>query len=120
LARHPALAEAMAAWGRYYLSSESDITARLRELVIDRTTALCGADYEWGVHIAYFADKVGLTRAQIQSLAVGIPADSCWVDPIERTVLTSVDELHATHDLCDSTWARLVEATGEQVALEIV
>ena len=28
--------------------------------MIDRTTALCGADYEWGVHIAVFAEKAAL------------------------------------------------------------
>lgn len=29
------------------------LTLRQRELIIDRTTAaLCGADYEWGIHIA--------------------------------------------------------------------
>src|SRR4051794_14815868 len=30
-----------------------------REIVIHRTTALCGADYEWGVHAAVFAGAAG-------------------------------------------------------------
>ncbi len=34
---------------------------RDRELVILRTTARCGAEYEWGVHVAFFAARVGLS-----------------------------------------------------------
>jgi alkylhydroperoxidase family enzyme len=56
LARRPERARAIANWGRYYLSRRAALTVRHRELVIDRTTALCGADYEWGLHIAVYAD----------------------------------------------------------------
>lgn len=120
VARRPALADAMTAWGGYYLSSKSALSARLREIIINRTTALCGADYEWGVHIALFADKVGLTAGQVRSLAVGRHSDPCWVDAAERAVLSAVDELHATHDLSDDTWALVVGETDEQTALELV
>ncbi|MGH3345776.1 MAG: hypothetical protein ACRDO4_02230, partial [Nocardioides sp.] len=58
-ARRPELANGIAGWGHYYLSRRSSLTLRQRELVIDRTTVRCGADYEWGVHVAAFADKVG-------------------------------------------------------------
>ena len=36
---------------------------RVRELMILRTCARCGAEYEWGVHATVFADAVGLTAA---------------------------------------------------------
>jgi hypothetical protein len=36
---------------------------RQREIVIDRTCALNGSEYEWGVHIAFFAAKVKFTPA---------------------------------------------------------
>ncbi|GLY41055.1 hypothetical protein Amsp01_070780 [Amycolatopsis sp. NBRC 101858] len=49
-----------------------------RQLVIDRTIALCGAGGEWGVHIAAFAGKAGLDATQVRSLAGGSPADGCW------------------------------------------
>jgi alkylhydroperoxidase family enzyme len=67
--RRPELARGIAGWGHYYLSRRSALTVRQRELVIDRVTARCGADYEWGVHIAVFADKAGLTEDQLRSLA---------------------------------------------------
>ena len=118
-ARRPELARGIAGWGHYYLSRRSALTLRQRELVIDRTTALCGADYEWGVHVATFAGKAELDAAQLGSLAAGGPADACW-DPADRAVLTAVDELHATSDLSDATWADLVAAVGEDATLELV
>jgi Carboxymuconolactone decarboxylase family len=120
LARRPDLAHGIASWGRYYLSRKSALTLRQRELVIGRTTALCGASYEWGVHIAFFAAKAGLDAAQVSSLADGAPGDACWSDPADRAVLRAVDELHATCDLTDETWDGLVAAVGIDGTLDAV
>jgi alkylhydroperoxidase family enzyme len=120
LARRPDLAHALAGWGRYYLSGRSALTLRQRELVIDRTTALCGAGYEWGVHVAALAGKAGLDAAQLRSLAGGTPGDECWPDPADRAVLRAVDELHATNDLADDTWDGLAAAAGPDGALEAI
>jgi len=111
-ARNLPMAEAMAGWGSYELSKRLSLSMRQRELVIDRVTARCGAEYEWGVHVAYFADRVGLTRQQITSLTHGSPTDTCW-PPTERALLTAVDELHDTADLSDETWNSL-DLTDEQ------
>jgi len=119
-ARRPALARGVAAWGGYYFSRESALRPRLRELVIHRTTASCGADYEWGVHVAYLADKVGFSSEQLRSLAGGMPSDPCWIDPSECAVLRAVDELYHTHDLSDETWTQLVDTCGEDAALELL
>jgi alkylhydroperoxidase family enzyme len=118
-ARRPALARGIADWGRYYFSSGAALTLRQRELVIDRTTALCGADYEWGVHVSLFAEKAGFDAEQLASLATGGPADQCWA-PGDRAVIAAVDELHATSDLSDQTWANVVAACDEDAALELV
>ncbi|NED80427.1 carboxymuconolactone decarboxylase family protein [Streptomyces sp. SID11233] len=118
-ARRPELARSIAGWGRYYFSRRSALTLRQRELVIDRTTALCGADYEWAAHVAYFAETAGLDAAQLASLADGRPTDDCW-DTTDRAVLEAVDELHATFDLSDDTWASLVAVADEDAALDLV
>lgn len=120
LARRPDLARGVSGWGRYYLSTQSALTLRQRELVIDRVVARCGADYEWGVHIAVFAEKVGLTAAQVRSLADGASDDPCWSDPSDRALLFAVDQLHDTHDLDDASWSELVEAVGEDGALDVL
>jgi alkylhydroperoxidase family enzyme len=120
LARYPALARGVTGWGSYYLSRRSGLTLRQRELVIDRTTARCGADYEWGVHLAVYAEKVDLTAEQVDSLATGEYSDACWADPGDRAVLRAVDELHESCDLGDATWSSLVDEVGEHGALDVV
>jgi alkylhydroperoxidase family enzyme len=105
-ARNVPMAEAMTGWGTYELSKRMSLSMRQRELVIDRVTARCGAEYEWGVHVAYFGGRVGLTHQQIASLATGSPADPCWSGD-DRALLTAVDELHDTADLSDVTWNAL-------------
>ncbi len=47
------------------LLDRGSITLREREIVIDRTCARCGAEYEWGVHVAFFAERVGFTEREI-------------------------------------------------------
>jgi alkylhydroperoxidase family enzyme len=118
-ARRPELAHGIAGWGHYYLSRRSALTLRQRELVIDRTTALCAADYEWGVHVATFAEKAGLDGEQLASLAGGGPADDCWAEP-DRAVIAAVDELHSGCDLSDRAWSELVAVSSEDAALEVV
>jgi alkylhydroperoxidase family enzyme len=112
-ARNLPMAEAMTEWGSYELSKRSSLSMRQRELVIDRVTAQCGAEYEWGVHVAYFRERVGLSETQIRSLTSGSPEDSCWAED-ERALLRAVDELHETNDLTDDTWHAL-SLTDEQL-----
>ena len=106
-ARNATMAAAMRGWGSYELGRELSLSMRQRELVIDRTCARCGCEYEWGVHIAFFKERVGLDDAQVTSLTHGSPADPCWTDPAEVALLRAVDELHDTSDLGDATWAQL-------------
>ena len=119
-ARRPDRARAIAGWGRYYLSQRVALTLRQRELIIDRTTALCGADYEWGIHIAMFAAKVGLTDEQVRSLATGQPSDPCWSEQADIAVLRAVDEIHVSADLGDETWAELTAEVGEEGAIDLL
>jgi alkylhydroperoxidase family enzyme len=60
------------------LLDRGHLTIRQREIVIDRVTASCGAEYEWGVHVSVYAAKAGLTEAQIASLVGGGPDDDVW------------------------------------------
>jgi alkylhydroperoxidase family enzyme len=93
-ARNLPMTRAMHEWGRYELGPELSLSMRDRELVIDRTCARCDCEYEWGVHVAFFAERVGLDRDQITSLTHGSSADACWTDERERILLDIVDSLH--------------------------
>jgi alkylhydroperoxidase family enzyme len=119
-ARRPERARAIQGWGSYYMSRRSALSLRHRELVIDRTTALCGAEYEWAIHIDVFAAKAGLTDGQVRSLAHGGASDGCWDAAADRAVLRAVDALRAESDLTDELWGDLVVAVGEDGALEVV
>src|SRR5436305_13498907 len=48
------------------LLDRGPLSLRQREIVIDRTCARCGSAYEWGVHVAFFAERVRLTPEQVR------------------------------------------------------
>jgi hypothetical protein len=58
LARAPRIYDRFRA-GR--LLDPGPVSLRHREIVIDRTCARCGCAYEWGVHVALFAERVALS-----------------------------------------------------------
>src|SRR6201988_2371394 len=62
------MAEAMTLWGSYELSRSLSLSLRDREIVVDRTCVRCGCEYEWGVHISFFAEKARLAQDQAGSL----------------------------------------------------
>jgi alkylhydroperoxidase family enzyme len=105
--RNPPMAAAMQHWGQHVLSRALTVGLREREIVIDRTCARCGCEYEWGVHVAFFAPRAGLDAGQVTSLTHGGPADSCWDSERDRLLVRLVDELHETSDLSDPLWDAL-------------
>lgn len=112
-----AMAEAMGAWGGYELSKRLSLSMRDREIVIDRTCARCRCEYEWGVHVAFFADRVGFTSEQITSLTHGGPGDPCWSSARERMLIEVADSLHDGSRIGDGLWQRL---SGELSEVEIL
>jgi alkylhydroperoxidase family enzyme len=116
LARDRRLFERFMAGG---LIDRGHLTLRQREIVIDRITALSGSEYEWGVHVALFAERAGLDAAQIASLAGGGPADAVW-NAEDRLLLAACDQLHRTCDLDDAAWQPLRGLFSEEAILEIL
>ena len=93
--------------GRVRTRTHASLSKRQREIVIDRAPAWCGCEYEWGVHVAFFADAVGLSHEQVRSLTSGTPGDDCWEDPTERLLIEAVDSLHDISDIDDELFGRL-------------
>lgn len=116
LARDPRLFERFMGGG---LLDRGNLTLRQRELVIDRVTARCGSEYEWGVHVAFFGARVGLTPEQLASLVRGGPDDACWSEP-ERLLLRLCDALQATCDIEDGLWALLRAHFTENALIELL
>ena len=119
LVRNLPMAQAMGGWGGYELSKRLSLTMRDREIVIDRTCARCRCEYEWGVHIAFFAERVGLTSAQISSIAHGDASDACWSDARDRILIQVTDALHDNADLDDDLWHRLRAHLSDEQALDL-
>jgi alkylhydroperoxidase family enzyme len=118
--RNPAMTEAMGEWGRYELGRQLSLPMREREIVIDRTCARCGCEYEWGVHVAFFAERVGLTGPQVTSLTHGDSGDPCWVAPRERLLIQTVDALHDQADIDDPLWEDLSAAFPPEELLDLL
>jgi alkylhydroperoxidase family enzyme len=119
-ARNPAMAESMRGWGAYELSKRLSLSMRDREIVIDRTCARRDCEYEWGVHVAFFADRVGFTAAQVTSLTHGHADDPCWTDERDRLLIAAVDALCRDATIDDALWARLAAHLGEAELLDLL
>ena len=101
------------------LLDRGHLTIRQREIIIDRVTATCGAEYEWGVHIAAYAAKAGLTEAQIASLVIGGPDDDCWADE-DRVLIRLCDGLQQRCTVDDEVWAQLAAHHSDEAILELL
>lgn len=99
------------------LLDRGPVPLRLRELMILRTTARCGAGYEWGVHVAGFATKAGLDEAAVAATVRG--DDPRWSED-DRLVLALADALHETARVDDALWARLSARFTLEVIIELV
>jgi alkylhydroperoxidase family enzyme len=116
LARNPRVFEKMFAGG---LLDKGSLSLRQREIVIDRTTARLGCEYEWGVHIAFFADKVGFDRERAAATVTG-PADAaCWAAD-EQALLALVDDFVDHRTITDTTWIALTAHFDEAQILETI
>ena len=117
--RNLPMATAMGGWGAYELSKRLSLTIRDREIVIDRTCARCRCEYEWGVHIAFFAERAAFTREQITSITHGRATDSCWVEERDRVLFEATDALHDGAHIDDTLWQRLNVHLSDQQALDL-
>jgi alkylhydroperoxidase family enzyme len=119
-ARNPGLAQAVHGLGSYQLSRQLSVGVRDREIVIARTCARCGCAYEWGTHIAFFAERAQLETGQIQSLSGGSSKDACWTSERDRILVDIVDALCERHDLDDSLWNRAAAIFSDAQLLDIL
>lgn len=118
--RNLPMATAMGDWGGYELSKRLSLTMRDREIVIDRTCARCRCEYEWGVHVAFFGERVGLSGPQIASLTHGKASDPCWADERDRLLVEGVDALHDNSDIDDRLWQRMTEVFTNAQLLDLL
>lgn len=110
------------AWEKFRAGSLLDrgpLSLREREIVIDRTCARTGCEYEWGVHIAAFAGAAKLTGEQVRATVHGAANEACW-SPAEQALIAAVDALHARATLSDAEFAALSAHYDDAKIFEII
>ncbi len=101
------------------LLDKGHLTLRQREIVIDRVTALCRSEYEWGVHVEFFAKRGGFDDAMLHALVHGSADDPCWSGE-DRLLIRACDQLHAGSDIDDALWAELLVTLSEMALVEVL
>jgi alkylhydroperoxidase family enzyme len=110
------------AWEKFRAGSLLDkgpLSLREREIVIDRTCARTGCEYEWGVHVTAFAAAAHLTEEQVRATVVGAADAPCW-SAAEQALIATVDALHARATLDDTEFKALAAHYDEAKILEII
>jgi alkylhydroperoxidase family enzyme len=119
LAVHDELASRMRRLGAGILA-HGRIDPRDREIVIHRTCARAGAEYEWGVHAVVYGKPLGLTDAQLAATVHGDPGDPAWTDPADRDLVELADQLHDSANIDDRLWTALASRFSSDQLLELV
>lgn len=105
-------------WRGGALLDKGSISLRQREIVILRVTARLGAEYEWGVHVAFFAAKAGFTAAEITATCHGVAADFAVAE--DALLLRLVDALIEQHGWDDALWRQASQTFSPAQLVEIL
>jgi alkylhydroperoxidase family enzyme len=92
---------------------------REREIVIDRTCAKAGCEYEWGVHIATFAVAARLREDQVRATVLGDAQAACWL-PSEQALIATVDALHDRSTLTEAEFKTVSTHYEQAKVMEII
>lgn len=114
--RNPRVLSRMVAGG---LLDKGAIAIAQRELVILRSCARCGAEYEWNVHVMGFAAKAGFSDAQIADTKELCCDRAIWSEE-QLTLIDMVDELHNSKTLSDARWEALKRFFSDEQLIELI
>jgi 4-carboxymuconolactone decarboxylase len=118
VAHNPAILERFRTTGAYILNFGS-VDPLDRELLIHRTTARCGCEYEWGVHAFAYGRPLGLSEAQLRATVHGAADDPAW-SARQSLLVQLVDELHDSGHVTDALWSELAKAWDAGQLVELV
>ncbi|RJF96188.1 carboxymuconolactone decarboxylase family protein [Noviherbaspirillum saxi] len=117
MARSPRILQRMFAGS---LLDAGSLTLRQRELVILRSCARCQSEYEWGVHVAFFASAVGLTEQEIAATRVEGDIRTAGWSTNEELLIRLVDALHDAANVPDELWQALEDSYTTEQLLELI
>lgn len=105
-------------WRGGGLLDKGSISLRQREILILRTTAQLKAEYEWGVHVRFFAAKAKFSAAEIHATVHGDAA--AWIAAEEAVLVEIADVLTETGTVDDALWQRASEYYKADQLIEII
>lgn len=97
------------------LLAKGELSAREREMIIMRTTWLCGAPNPYGEHVE-MGRSIGMTEDELRRLTIG-SAEPGWSDH-ERTMLKAVEQLCERHAVSDEVWDALAQVWTDKQQIE--
>ena len=101
------------------LLDRGNLSLRQREIVIARVTARCSSEYEWGVHVALFGERVGFTAEQLNAVVHGDADAPCW-GAEDALLIRLCDTLEAHCDVDDALWRQLSQTFSEMALIELL
>jgi 4-carboxymuconolactone decarboxylase len=116
-AQHVPVGESFMTFTDTFVSDDSTLEPRLRELLILRVAWRTGSGYEWNQHHRMGGEE-GLTSAQLAAVAVGA-TDPVWA-PEEAALLTAADEMIDHFEVSDATWKVLAGAFAPAQLFELL
>ncbi len=100
------------------LLDKGPLSIREREIMIDRTCARTGSEYEWGVHIAFFTKAAGFSPEEVEATTRST-AESVFPGR-ESLIVRLADELHDTSTVSDALWGALSDTFSAEQILELI
>lgn len=105
-------------WRGGGLLDRGSISLRQREILILRTTAKLKAEYEWGVHVGFFAAKAKFSEREIRATLHGDASD--WSAPEEAALVEFADALIASGTVTDALWQKAAAYYKADQLIEII
>jgi 4-carboxymuconolactone decarboxylase len=118
VAHNPAVLERFRTIGAYILNF-GRVDALDREVLLHRTCARCGCEYEWGVHVVAFGRPLGLSEEQLRATVLDDADAPVW-SARQRLLVRLADELHDTAAVSDGLWAELAQLWDDAQLLELI
>ncbi len=101
------------------LDKDSPLSIREREIVILRTTANRDCEYEWGVHVAIFADAAKFSSDQVADLGTGACQAELW-EETEQLLIRCIDQLCQEGRVADADLDAMQNCWSLEQQLEIL
>ena len=101
------------------LLDKGQLSLREREIVILRVCANNRAEYEWGVHVSFFAERAGLSAEQVAATLAADSTGATW-SARDQLLLRMCDELQQGTTLSDALWDELSAHWSDEARLELL